>query len=86
MSDYITKDGLCEFDFDYTAKERTNGNGVGDTWRELEIEISDFTVWQYDDEVNDWLEVVCEVEREQLIRKHHDELLDEVERLEQKKR
>lgn len=86
MTDYDTKDGLCYFDFEYTAKEFANGNGVGHTWRELEIEIGDFTVHQYDSDENDWFEVVCEVERKQLFNKYLDELKDEVERIEQKKR
>lgn len=86
MTDYDTKDGLCYFDFEYTAKEFTNGNGVGHTWQEFEIEIDDFTVHQYDSGENDWFEVVCEVERKQLFNKYLDELKDEVERIEQKKR
>lgn len=84
MTQYNTKDGRCYFEFDYTTKEFTNGNGVGHEWQELEIEVTDFGVWEW--VIDDHVEVLDEAKRKELFDTYLDELKSEVERIEQDKR
>ena len=85
MTQYETKDGRFYFEFEYTAKEFTNSNGVGHTWQELEIEIDDYIVDYWSDDKNDHVQVMGDEARE-LLDTYIDELKDEVERIEQSKR
>ena len=86
MTEYETKDGRYYIQFEYIAKEFTNGNGVGHTWQELEIEIyDDYCIEYWSEDKGEYVQVMCDDARE-VFDQYYGELLDEVERLEQNKR
>jgi kynureninase len=75
---YDTKDGKYHFEYDYFHETFDNSNGVGHTYTDSNIEVVSFTVYRYDAELNDDVEVTSQRDRELLLLEYNDELIEQV--------